>query len=119
MDGREPAHHTFPLLVRDLNIPDVYVPQVEAIRKTARLRSSTDRLRFDESIRLRIHFGGMHVACLETPEGTKVLAAGFPGTGVLGRELRRQPESAANEIRIESPRPWNELMESLNERSRS
>lgn len=112
MDRTELPNHAFPILVGELEIPATFVPKVDELRKRARSQNRRELARFEEAVRLRIYFGGMHVACVKTKDGTKVIAAGYPGTGVLRAELRRFDGDGEREITIEAPRPWKELADS-------
>lgn len=112
MDRAEISGHAFPFLVVELEIPPEFVQTVDELRKRARSQNRRELARFEEAVRLRIYFGGMHVACVKTKDGTKVIAAGYPGTGALRAELRRFDGDGEREITIEAPRPWKELADS-------
>jgi hypothetical protein len=110
----ERHHMEFPVLLKLLPIPEQFVGDVEQLRTKARLRAKRDKDRFEEDLRLRIYFGGMHVACVPTPEGRRVVAAGHPGTGEIGREIAKLDPRQRASVKIESPSHWDELIETAN-----
>ena len=94
--------YSFPVLVKDLALPrSISTP----LSQKAKLSEA------DETLRLRFHFGGMHVVCLRTSVGSKVLAAGYPGTGVLRRVVEQLSSAERALIRIEIPDPIDEFAE--------
>lgn len=97
--------YQYPILARDLPIPADCADLVAKLQSKTRSRLGQARTRFDESIRLRANFGGMHVVCVRTDLGLKVYGAGFPGTGELSEALARIATTEAMVPRIEMPEP--------------
>ncbi len=103
----------FPLTVAELPIPPEHARAVDQLRDRGRLRTPGERRQFEETVRLRIYFGGMHVACVTTPTGRQAIAAGYPGTGKLRQAMGDRELTGGRPVTIESPDPWQELLDSL------
>ena len=108
----EPTDMEFPVLLKSLPVPERFAADTDRVRRNARgLRKLGDKIRFEEDLRLRMYFGGMHVVCLQTPQGRCVVAAGCPGTGVLSEAIARMKPEDAQRLDLESPWPWEDLIE--------
>ena len=109
-------HLRFPLTIAELPIPPECAPAVDQLRARARLRTAGERRQFEETVRLRIYFGGMHVACVTAPDGRRAIAAGYPGTGKLREAMGDRQLTGGRPVLIESPDPWQELIDTLEPR---
>ena len=96
-----------PRLVKELPAPGGIERLVEEACKRLGYRTKQDRTWVAEELRLQFNYGGMDVACMESMEGRRVIAAGTPEE--VGQELERLPPEERGKVTICCPAPWEAL----------
>jgi len=92
-----------------LDMPPALKTAVQQIRQSLGSCSAYTVVRLEDNLKLRYYFGGLDVACLETPEGKMVVASGLAGTGEVRERLQSLPADILPRVTLLFPEPWVEM----------
>jgi hypothetical protein len=96
------------VVLKDLEIPPALAEAIEEACKQFGFRSLRDRLYIEEELKLQYYYGGQDVACIQTPHGRAVVAAGSAGSGELREALQHLGPAERRSVSTLFPEPWDD-----------